>query len=65
MKQMENIDSSIKIDMMISPKQQNRNVPTDVLGISEKTIIETDLKSSAAKHKDEAKECSICLIDFE
>jgi hypothetical protein len=61
---MDNIDSSIKIDMMIMSPKQHRNVPIDVLAISDKTILETDLKSSAAKQQVEIKECSICLLDF-
>jgi hypothetical protein len=51
LKQMDNVDNSIKIDMMVMSPKQHRNVPTDdVLGNSDKTILETDLKYSAAKH---------------
>ena len=51
LKQMDNVDNSIKIDMMMMSPKQHRNVPTDdVLGNSDKTILETDLKYSAAKH---------------
>ena len=46
---MDNVDNSIKIDMMVMSPKQHRNVPTDLLGISDKTILETDLKSTAAK----------------
>ena len=68
MKQLENNpDQSIKIDMMMLSPKQHRNVPTDALGMSEKTILETELKNTAAKQKaieEVIVECSICLLEF-
>ena len=61
---MDNVDTSIKIDMMVMSPKQHRNIPNDALGLSEKTILDTDLKTTAVKQLVEVKECSICLIEF-